>query len=102
MRTYFDIRLLKEFKAEEVKFLNLMFHRRHVYEHCGGVADQRYLDEAGDESIRLGQALRETKSNAQRFGALLKNMAANLDEGFHQIFPPNETAVRVCGGGVRK
>ena len=102
IRAYFDIRLLKGLKEDDIRFLKLMFHRRHVFEHRGGVVDQRYLDETEDGSVRLGQSLRETTSNVKRFGELLKKMAKNFDAGYHQIFPPDETALRVCGHRVSR
>jgi len=75
-----------------------MFHRRHVFEHRAGVADQRYLDESGDDSVALGQAIRETPDNVRRFGDLLLAIVRNFDEGFHSIFPPDEKALASLRG----
>ncbi len=75
----------------------MMFHRRHVFEHRAGVADSKYLVNSGDTTVKEGQAIREKKANADRLIEGLLKMARNVDEDFHNIFPPDPTAVRVCG-----
>jgi hypothetical protein len=49
VRTVFDIDLLKG--ISDVKFVNMMFERRHVFEHGGGVVTKRYLEMTGDTSM---------------------------------------------------
>jgi hypothetical protein len=90
----FDIDVLAGMGADDVAFLTLMFHRRHVYEHKGGVADEKYLTDSGDQTVRLRQALRETKESAHRTINGVWKMAANLHRGFHTIFRPNKKYVR--------
>jgi hypothetical protein len=65
-----------------------MFLRRHVYEHNGGQVDQDYLNESGDASVKLGQALRESPESIFRLMPLILKRAQNLHEGFHVLFPP--------------
>jgi hypothetical protein len=65
-----------------------MFHRRHVYEHNGGNADEKYLADSGDPSVRLHQTIRETQASAHRLVGLVEKLAKNLHRGFHDIFPP--------------
>ena len=86
-RSIFDIDILSGMSDEEVAFATLMFHRRHVYEHKGGEADEKYIAESGDK-VRLKQALRETQESAHRTASLVMKLAANLHKGFHDIFPP--------------
>ncbi len=62
----FDIDPMRGISDEDAKFAAKMFSRRHVYEHNAEVADQKYLDESGDDSVRVGQAIRETSANATR------------------------------------
>lgn len=64
-----------------------MFHRRHVYEHNGGEANETYLAESGD-SVRLKQTLRETQESVHRIANIVTKLAENLHKGFHEIFPP--------------
>src|SRR5262249_11660030 len=88
LRGAFDIDILEGLSADDAAFASLMFHRRHVYEHNGGVVDTKYISDSGEATVRLGQEIRETQSSAHRLiGAVLK-MAKNLHQGFHDIFPP--------------
>lgn len=88
LKAGFDIDVLEGLKPDEVEFATLMFHRRHIHEHNGGVVDEKYLADSGDKSVRLGQAVRETQSGAHRLIGLVKRMANSLHSGFHDIFPP--------------
>jgi hypothetical protein len=89
LKTVFDIDLFRNVAAEDVDFAVLMFHRRHVYEHKGGEADKKYLDESGDTTIRLGQALHESQDSAHRTANIVTKLASNLDADFHEIIPPD-------------
>jgi hypothetical protein len=86
---YFDIDLFKNIKKEsDQKFLNMMFHRRHLYEHKGGVVDDKYLEKSGDTSVRLKQRIKETKDNVIELLKLLPKLAKSLHDGFHELIPP--------------
>jgi hypothetical protein len=75
-------------------FAKLMFHRRHVYEHKGGEADEKYIADSGDSSVRPKQALRETKESAHRISSLVVKMCANLHRGFHELTPVDEGPIK--------
>jgi hypothetical protein len=90
LKETFGIDLLAGLKADDSKHAILMFCRRHVYEHNGGQVDERYLQESGDTTVRLKQALREDVGSLHRFANSVARMASNLHEGFHQIFPPEQ------------
>ena len=87
LKAAFDIDILEKLKPDDVAFATLMFHRRHVYEHNGGVVDEKYLDDSGDKTVRFGQAIRETQSSVHRLIGVVAKMAENLHHGFHDIFP---------------
>lgn len=89
----FDIDILRGIDNEEVAFAVLRFHRRHVYEHNGGEADEKYIADSGD-NVRLKQALRETQESAHCTVNFVMKLAANLHKGFHEIFPPNEEPIQ--------
>lgn len=93
LKAWFGIDLFQGLEARDVEFIRLMFHRRHVYEHNGGEVDQKYLDDSGDTSVRLKQALRETPDSVFRMTGLILRMARNLHEGFHELFPPMEKPI---------
>lgn len=88
----FEINILSGISDGDVAFGTLMFHRRHVYEHRGGEADEKYIADSGD-NVRLKQALRETQESAHRSANLVMKLAANLHRGFHEIFPPLEEPI---------
>jgi hypothetical protein len=94
LKGVFDIDIVNGLSAADVEFAKLMFHRRHVYEHKGGEADEKYIAESGDASVRLKQALRETQESAHRTASLVSRMATNLQRGFHELLPPVEAPIR--------
>jgi hypothetical protein len=60
VREIFDINVVKDLTDDDKAFAKRMFHRRHVYEHRGGEADQKYITDSGETDVRVGQALRES------------------------------------------
>jgi hypothetical protein len=93
LKTWVGIDLFQGLDVADVEFIRRMFLRRHVYEHNGGEVDQRYLDDSGDPSVRLKQALREPPQDVFRTMGLILKMARNLHEGFHELFPPTEKPI---------
>lgn len=89
----FDIDILCDMSDQEIAFAKLMFHRRHVYEHNGGEADEKYIADSGD-NVRLKQALRETQEPAHQIAGLVLKMVGNLHNGFHEIFPPLDEPIQ--------
>jgi len=71
-----------------------MSHRRHVYEHLGGEADEKYIADSGDTSVRPKQVLHESQESAHRLVNVVVKMARRLHAGFHEIFPRNERPIR--------
>jgi Zn finger protein HypA/HybF involved in hydrogenase expression len=94
LKTIFDIDVLEGLKPDDVDFAALMFHRRHVYEHKAGEADEKYIADSGDKSVRPKQALRETQESAHRIVGLVLKMAANVHRVFHEILPPEEGPIK--------
>lgn len=89
----FDISIFDGISTEDASFAKLMFHRRHVYEHAGGEADEKYLADSGDKSIRLKELLRETQESAHKILGIEMRLAKNLHDGFHQIIPPDRVPI---------
>ncbi len=94
LKTIFDINLFDSFKREDIEFAILMFFRRHVYEHNGGEADERYIKESGDTSVRVKQVIRESSDTALRICDLVTRLGRNMHNGFHEIFPPEEAPLK--------
>lgn len=93
LKSAFDIKIFKEINLKEIEFSILMFHRRHIYEHKGGEADEKYIKDSGDASVRPKQELKETKVSSEKITDLVVKMGQNLHEGFHSIFPPEKMPI---------
>ncbi|KGM54405.1 hypothetical protein N800_02855 [Lysobacter daejeonensis GH1-9] len=96
-KAFFDIDIGRDVKSEDLKFIALEFHRRHVFEHNGGEADEVYVRESGDTSVRLKQVIRETPASAHRLLDLLGRVAKNLHDGFHSIIPVRSEPIELTG-----
>jgi hypothetical protein len=86
----FDIDIFRKMSGDDIVFADLMFHRRHVYEHRSGEADEKYISDSGDTAVRPRQLLRETQQSAHRICTTVAHMAASLHDGFHEILPPHK------------
>lgn len=95
LRTVFDIRILRRLNPKEVSFASMMFQRRHVYEHNGGQADDRYLKESGDKDVRVGQLIRETHENIVELIRLIRIMAEDVHTDFHEILKPEPIPINI-------
>lgn len=84
LKECFDINLLKGM-SENQAFVKKMFFRRHVYEHDGGVATQRYVEESGDADILQGDLIRETMENTNRLIDCLNRMISTFERDFHEM-----------------
>ena len=93
-KSIFDIDVFKNFKQDEIDFVVLMFHRRHIYEHNGGEVDEKYIRDSGDTSVRVKQVIRESSKTASRIVDLVLRIAQNISEGFHAIFPAEEMPIK--------
>ncbi|MES9864790.1 MAG: hypothetical protein ABW157_05565 [Candidatus Thiodiazotropha sp. LLP2] len=89
MKTCFDSDLLKGMSGDH-DFIRMMFFRRHVYEHDGGVATKRYVENSGDSEAEEGILLRETAQNAHKFIGCVNRMISTLDQDFHEMFKPEQ------------
>jgi hypothetical protein len=94
LKDTFDINIFDGLAPDDICFAKLMFHRRHVYEHGGGEADEKYIAASGDKSVRLKQALHETVQSAHQIAGAVQKMASNLHAGFHEIFPADEDPIK--------
>ncbi len=94
LKTVFDINVFDSFKQDDIEFATLMFFRRHVYEHNGGEADERYIKESGDTSVRVKQVLHESDETALKICDLVIGLGKNMHTSFHKIFPPEGVPIK--------
>lgn len=62
----------------ERSYMNLMFQRRHVMEHNGGLVDDQYIQKSGDISYATGQRLVVHSSDTLRLIRIIKKLATGL------------------------
>jgi hypothetical protein len=94
LRSAFDIDLLRAL-GDKRAFVRMMFHRRHAYEHDGGVMTARYVSESGDPDAQEGLLIRETGENVHQLIRALERMGEVLDADFHEIFPPEPFCIEI-------
>lgn len=87
LRSCFDIDLLHGMAGDR-GFVSMMFLRRHVYEHDGGVATRRYVTGCDDRDVQEGMLIRESVENVHRFIGCLNRMITTFERDFHEIFSP--------------
>lgn len=102
LSTIFDIDAFKQLEEDDIAFAILMFHRRHVYEHNGGEADEKYIRDSGDTTVRPKQMLHESRETALRITDVVIKIGKNIHEGFHEIFPPDEKPIQIHGHRVKR
>jgi hypothetical protein len=73
LKAMFDVDILRGLD-DDLPFLRMMMHRRHIFEHNGGVTDERYVRESGDATAREGVLIRETQENAHVLVSCLARM----------------------------
>lgn len=75
----------------ELENMNLMFQRRHIYEHNGGIVDEKYVQKSGDNTYQIGQRLVIHQQEIIDFIALIKKLTNGLRQ--LQIGDGNETSI---------
>lgn len=64
--------------GDDIRFMQLMFQRRHLLEHKNGIVDEDYLRKAGDANARLGQRIIVRDSDLIDFIKVLRTLAEGL------------------------
>lgn len=74
----------------EIKEINLRFQQRHLYEHSGGIVDEKYIQKSGDISYKVGQRLVIHNIDVVHFVKVIKKLADGLKK--MQIDRPKKTS----------
>lgn len=85
LSNWFDINLFEGISEEDQEFLNKMFNRRHVFTHNGGRIDQEYIDNTGDNSVRINQTIRFKSKEVKRLIPLVRKCSENFISGYESI-----------------
>ena len=91
---WFDINLFNGLRKKDQLLVTIMFLRRHLYEHNGGVVDQAYLDQTNDKTVRLNQLIKEDKNSVHEALNSIVKMAKNFHSGFHELLPPLDEPIK--------
>lgn len=62
----------------ELLKMNTMFQRRHLYEHNGGIVDEKYIQKSHDNSYKIGQRLVVRKDEIIVFITIVKKLCEGL------------------------
>ena len=56
--------------TDQLKFMNLMFQRRHLLEHNNGLVDQKYLDKTNDLGYKIGERIVVRVDNVRKLQSI--------------------------------
>ena len=63
---------------DENREMNLMFQRRHIYEHNNGIVDEKYIQNSGDTVYTIGQRLIVHDSDALHLLEIIRKLGNGL------------------------
>ena len=58
--------------------MNVLFQKRHLFEHNNGMVDQQYLDKTGDTEYVVGQRLVMREADTKELIRLLKKLSKGI------------------------
>lgn len=85
MKEWFDIDYLTGINEEEREFINKMFNKRHLFTHNNGKVDKEYLDNTGDNSVRINELIRLKSKEIKRLLPHIRKMGTNFINGYNSI-----------------
>lgn len=62
----------------ELERLKLLFQKRHILVHSDGIVDQRYVDESGDTSYKVGQRIAVTTADVDDIVAGISKLVTEI------------------------
>jgi len=63
---------------DEIDTMNMMFQRRHVLEHNGGIVDLHYMEKTKDHTYTVGQRLVIHRKDAEKLIGIIKKLANGI------------------------
>jgi len=82
---WYGFEIMKGVSETDRNFLKTMFNRRHIFTHNAGRVDQEYLNNTGDDKVRLNQVLRIRSREVHRLIPLVRKCGLQLIEGYTSI-----------------
>ena len=65
---------------KEIQEMNIKFQQRHLFEHNGGIIDEKYIQKSGDVSYKVGQRLVIHNDDVIQFVKLIKKLTDGLKQ----------------------
>lgn len=65
---------------KEIEDINILFQQRHIIEHNNGLIDERYIQNSGDNSYRVGQRVVIRNQDALRLLGYIRKLSDGLNE----------------------
>ena len=65
---------------DEIAEINMLFQQRHIIEHNNGLIDDRYIQNSGDKSYRVGQRVIIKNKDAMRLLSLVRKLSNGLSK----------------------
>jgi hypothetical protein len=85
IKEWFGFDYLEGISTEDMRFVSIMFNKRHVFTHNAGRVDQEYIDNTGDTSVKINQVLRLRSKEIRRLLPLMRVISLNFVNGFSSI-----------------
>ena len=73
--------------ADQLKFMSLMFQRRHLLEHNSGFVDQKYLDKTNDPGYKIGERIIVYVDEVRKLQAITLALGNGLLSQHHDAPP---------------
>jgi hypothetical protein len=83
---WFGVALLEGIGKDDLGFLEVIYNRRHLLSHNAGRVDQEYLDNTGDDSVRLHEVVTVSSSNVAHLVDLTEKIGLRLIDEIHSMF----------------
>ncbi len=64
--------------CNEIKILTVMFQKRHIFEHNGGIVDASYINKSGDMKFSLGQRMVIKSEDVKLFIDIIKKLSVGI------------------------
>ncbi|RJE47912.1 hypothetical protein A7K50_01325 [Dehalobacter sp. MCB1] len=62
----------------EISEMTLMFQKRHIFEHNGGIVDEMYMRKSGDSSYKIGQRLVLRREDTLKLIQIVKTLCVGI------------------------
>lgn len=77
-KKYYNVSYNDWLTNDEIRFMNLMFQRRHILEHNNGVVDEKYLIKSKDQVYEVGQRIVCKEDHVSELLDIIRKLSKNI------------------------